>query len=46
MLDKLIRRTFAITKRQMDYLKERSMALGISIADVLRRIIDEHMDGK
>ncbi len=41
-----LRRTFSITQKQMIYLKERADALGISIADVFRRIIDEHMENK
>jgi hypothetical protein len=45
-MEKLIRRTFALTKRQMAYLTEMGDKLGISIADAYRRILDDHIDKK
>lgn len=45
-MEALIRRTFALTKQQMAFLKERANMLGISIADVVRRIIDEYREGE
>jgi len=43
-MEAFLRRTFSLTRRQMEYLKNKADDLGTSIADVLRRIIDEHMD--
>ena len=45
-METLIRRTFALTKRQMNFLKEKAETLGVSIADVFRRILDEYMEKK
>lgn len=45
-MENLIRRTFSLTKRQMAHLKEKADELGVSIADVFRRIIDNDIDRK
>lgn len=43
-MESLFRRTIGFTIQQMTFLKERSAQLGISIADLVRRIVDEHRE--
>ncbi len=43
-METLLRRTFSLTKRQMDHLKKRADELQTSIADIFRRIIDRDID--
>ena len=40
------RHMISITDPQHDFLKRESERLGISIADLIRRIIDTHREGK
>lgn len=41
-----IRHTISFTKRQITHLKEKAVILETSMADVLRRIIDEDIEKK
>jgi predicted DNA-binding ribbon-helix-helix protein len=38
------RQSVTLTKPQMDYLKEESKRLGITVSDLIRRIIDQHRE--
>lgn len=38
------RMTVSFTRPQMDYLQAESNRLGVSVADLIRRIIDAHRD--
>jgi hypothetical protein len=38
------KQTVTFTKPQADYLKAEASALGISVADLVRRIIDRHRE--
>ena len=40
----LFRQTVSFSERQMAFLMKESERLGISVAEVLRRIIDHHLD--
>ncbi|MDE2020725.1 MAG: hypothetical protein KGJ13_10350 [Patescibacteria group bacterium] len=40
-----VRRSVALTKPQLDWLKKEANRLGITIADVIRRIIDRAREG-
>jgi hypothetical protein len=42
----MLRRTIAFTQAQMSFLKKEAAGLEISIADFLRRIIDEYRNKK
>jgi hypothetical protein len=35
----------SFTKPQADYLKKEAKRLGISVADLVRRIVDSHREG-
>ncbi len=38
--------TINITEQQMVYLQATASGLGITVADLVRRIIDQHREGK
>ena len=38
--------TLALTAPQLEFLKREASRLGLSVADVIRRIVDEHRKGK
>lgn len=40
------RQTIPFTQPQIEYLKAEAARLGISVADLVRRIIDQHRSGK
>jgi hypothetical protein len=40
-MERLLRRTIAFTNSQMTVLKAKADELGISVADLVRRIVDE-----
>jgi hypothetical protein len=40
-MESLFKRTIAFTKPQMNALKTKAEKLGISVADLVRRIVDE-----
>lgn len=43
-MEKFIRRTFSLTKRQIAHLEIKAERIGSSIADAFRRLIDEDID--
>ena len=40
------RQSVTFTKPQATYLREEAVRLGISVSDLIRRIIDQHREGK
>ena len=40
------RQMVTLTAPQMDYLKAEASRLGVTVSDLIRRIIDQHRDGK
>ena len=38
------KQTITFTKPEIDYLKAEAKRLGISVADLVRRIIDQHQE--
>lgn len=44
--DAMIKQMISFTEPQMAYLKREAKRLGISIAELVRRIIDAHIEAK
>ena len=40
------KQTITFTRPQIEYLKKAATVLGISVADMVRRIIDQHREKK
>ena len=40
------RQMISLTKPQADYLKSEAKRLGISVSDLIRRVIDAYREGK
>lgn len=45
-MSKRVVRSVAFTSRQMKLLEEEANRLGITVADLLRRVVDEFLDRK
>jgi len=41
-----VRRQLVLTRAQYDYLRAEAKRLGVSVAEVVRRIVDRHRDAK
>ena len=41
-----IRQSVTLSRPQADYLRQEAERLGISVSDLIRRIIDQHREGK
>lgn len=37
-----VRQSLTLTKPQLDYLRDEAERLGITVADLIRRIVDQH----
>jgi len=42
----MTRRSIVLTVKQQIYLEKEAARLGITVADLIRRIIDQHREGK
>jgi hypothetical protein len=40
------RRSFILSRKQAEFLEEEATRIGITVSDLLRRIIDEHREAK